>query len=83
MSQPEGSFRNPLSFSTREDSQPVMIAVPVALLRYLFEGYGNVITLDPHDMRRLREHGERFEIFIERLQDPYQIRLSFRAREHS
>lgn len=59
-----------------------MIAVPVALLRYLFEGYGNVITLDPHDVRRLREQKERFEIFTERLQDPYQIRFSFRAREN-
>lgn len=73
--------RKPISLSTREDSEPVMIALPVALLRYLFEGFGDIVTLDYQDVERLREGEGRFEIFTERLQDPAMLRFRFRIKD--
>lgn len=56
----------------------MMLSVPIALLRYLFEGFGNMITLDYQDVERLLEGEERFVIYTERLQDPFQIRFTFK-----
>ncbi len=74
-------LHKPISLSTREDSEPVMIALPVALLRYLFEGFGDIVTLDYQDVERLREGEGRFEITTERLQDPAMLRFRFQIKD--
>lgn len=79
MNQPEPSTRRP-TLSTREDSEPLMLSVPLAILRYLFETVGDEITLDRSDVLRLNEGIENYKLYVE--QDPDKLRFKFQEGIH-